>query len=503
VGNSDRIVSLTSAALLVAAVAIRLPSLASPPMGFSAMRQHHSALIARARFLNEHPTAGPDWQRATANDYVAQATIPEPQVIERLDAFLYELTGAERLHLARWFSLALWLAGALCLRSAARRLWGPAGGLTALVVCLFLPYSIGASSSIQSDTLAFALMSAALAAWARTTPGVDSTTKATAVVIFAVLLSMAAGFVRVMTLFWLAPIGVVALWRPPLRAGARLTRIAGVVALMAVPAIGYAAFRWSSDPLFGERVGATFAPGLLVTTTFWRGWAGQAWRAFGGLMPIAVVAAVAVVAGRTRERMWLIAMWLGYAAYGLLFNLHVSTHPYYQTLAVPMIALSIAAAAHLAVAAPERPLAVVVPGALVALMLLVWGMRAGALKPPPHADDVPLFAAIGERVNHSRRTIILGDDWGVPLRYYAGVSGRYWPATFEVDLYRPLGAHGIAVETAASRWKQFNDGLGGAEYFIVTDARELARQPDLQAILFDYPIVDRTGQFTIFDLRRR
>jgi hypothetical protein len=153
--------------------------------------------------------------------------------------------------------------------------------------------------------------------------------------------------------------------------------------------------------------------------------------------------------------------------------------------------------------ASERPLAILAPAAVVAALLIAWCVRAGALKPSARVDDVPMFVAIGERVSHSRRAIILGDDWGVPLRYYGGVSGRYWPATFEVDMYRPLGVNGIAVETAASRLKQFDDALGGAEYFIVTDARELARQPDLQAILSGYPIAERTSQFTIVDLRHR
>ena len=474
--------------MFAAAVVVRLPSMASPPLDFAAMRQHHSALIARARFLNQHPTAAPDWQRDTANDYVAQATIPEPEVVERLDAFLYEITGAERLALARWLSLALWLAGAFCLRLAARRLSGEAGGLIALAVALFLPYSIGASSSIQSDTLAFALMSAALAAWTNVVPGV--------------LFSMASGFVRAMTLFWLAPVAVLVLWRTsPASGAARLARIAGVIALIASPAIGYAVHKWTSDPLFSQRVGATFAPALLIAPSFWRGWAGQAWHAFGLFFPLAVVGTAAVILTRGRERAWLIALWTGYAAYGLLFNLHVSTHPYYQTLAVPMVALSIAASVRFLALDSERPLKILTPAAVVVVVSLIWCAQAGALGRSPHSDDARLFATIGERVSHSRRTIMLGDDWGVPLRYYGGIAGRYWPAVSEVDMYRPLGAGGIPIETAVDRFKQFNDALGGAEYFIVTNARELARQSDLQTILSHYPVIEQGSRFAIFDLR--
>ena len=295
-----------------------------------------------------------------------------------------------------------------------------------------------------------------------------------------------------MTLFWLAPVAALVLWR------ARRAPVALRLALIAAPAVGYAAYRWASDPLFGVRVGATFAPGLLMAPSFWRGWAGLAWRAFGLLVPVSLVA---VLFARGRERAWLVALWCGYAAYGVIFDLHISTHPYYQTLAVPMVALSLASLARPVVRDSSRPLRVVAPALVAAALLLSWCWRAGALGPAVHADDIRMFETIGQRVDHSRRVIILGDDWGVPLRYYGGMSGRYWPAAFEVEMYRPLGANGISIESAASRLKQLSDEVGGAEYFIVTDAKELSRQTDLQALLARQPVLDRTSQFTIFDLR--
>jgi len=482
----DRLTFWTAAALLAGAVLVRLPSLASPPLDFAAMRQHHSALIARAIFLNQHPTAAPAWQRDTANDYVAQATIPEPLVVERMAAAMYEATGVERLQLARWVAVLCWFVGAWCLFAAARQSFGDIAGLCALTVALFLPYTIGASSSIQPDTLAFLLMSAALFGW--TSDKVPA----------AVLLSMFAVFVRPMAAFWLVPVGAVVLRRNTDTDRSPWWRVVATALVIVAPAVAYVSYRAANDSSMSARIGATLAPGLWGSLQYWRGWAGLAWRAFGVLFVAGAIAPIAIRSGR--ERTWLWAMWIGYAAYGFLFNLHVSTHPYYQTLAVPMIAISVGAVASRVASLVRPAFAVALPATLTAGLVVV-GIQSGVLRPSPHANDVRVYQAIGERVNHSRRLVFLASDWGVPLRYYGAVAGRYWPARFEIEMYRPLGADGIVDTGASNRLTQFSRDVGGAEYFIVTDQNELARQPDLAALLAARPVIERTNDFVIYDLR--
>ena len=482
----QRLAFWTAAGLLVGAVLLRLPSLATPPLDFAAMRQHHSALIARALFLNQHPTAGPAWQRDAANDYVAQATIPEPRIVERLSAALYEATGVERLSLARWFALACWFGGAWCLFAAARRWFGETGGFCTLAVALFLPYTVGASASIQPDTLAFFLMSAALLAWlSETLPA-------------GVVLSMLAVLVRPMTAFWLVPVASVIVWQQKQDKRTSLLKLVGVTALVMAPAIAYMAYRATIDSAIRTRIDATFVPSLWGSPQYWRGWAGLAWRAFGGLFVIAALAPLVARSGR--ERAWLRAMWIGYAAYGLLFNLHVSTHPYYQTIAMPLVALSVGAVASRLGTMMSPAIAATLPIALAAVLAL-GAFQSGVLRPSPRADDVRVYAAIGDRVGHSRRAIFLSSDWGVPLRYYGGVAGRYWPARFEIERYRPLGAGGISETSAAARLERFSSDLGGAEFFIVTDLDELSKQPDLEALLATKPVIERAKDFMVYDLR--
>ncbi len=464
------------------------------------MRQHHSALIARALFLEQHPDAAPTWQRETADAYVAQATIPEPLTVERIAAAAYALTGAERLWLARALSLVYWCAGALFLFGAGRRLAGGAGGLTALAVILFLPYLIDASVSFQPDALAVMFMCGALWALARA----EGDRSRGSDLGLAIGLAMAATCARAMTACFLLPVVAVVLWRQPgLGARIRAMRIIAAAAFIVGPVVVYAAYRWAADPLFATRVGATFVPRLLITPSFWRGWAGLAWRAFGWAMPIGAVGAVAAANGRTR--VWLLSLWAGYALYGVAFNLHISTHPYYQTLAVPMVALSLAPVAARFAGGRARWRGVAIPVAVAALLLMTAVLQ-GRL--PPDAQraaareaTIREFQSIGNTVGHSRRTIVLASDWGVPLRYYAGVAGRYWPARFEIDMYRPLGAGGIPNVGAAVRLQRLSDELGGAEFFIVTDPEELARQQDLKALLDDRPLVAQTPMVRIYDLR--
>jgi hypothetical protein len=65
------------------------------------MRQHHSALIAENVYYSGHPAAAPEWRRRAAAEYVAQATIPEPIITERLAGLTYTAAGHEDLRLPR------------------------------------------------------------------------------------------------------------------------------------------------------------------------------------------------------------------------------------------------------------------------------------------------------------------------------------------------------------------------------------------------------------------
>jgi hypothetical protein len=198
-------------------------------------------------------------------------------------------------------------------------------------------------------------------------------------------------------------------------------------------------------------------------------------------------------------------LWIGYALYGLTFNLHVSTHPYYQTLAVPLVALSFSAfgPAIDRILSPRRRWASQLVAIAVVVLFLVQGFVTGVFA---RADDRGLIQdarAIGDAIGHSQRVVFLAPDWGAPLRYYGEFAGRYWPTRFEVGMYRPLGESGIPDTTAEARLASVSRELGGAEFFVATDLQELDRQSDLRDLLeARYPVRGRTSSYVIYELRR-
>ena len=484
------------AALLLTAVAIRLPLVADLPPEFATMRQYRSGMIARAMYARMDADAMTAARRTAAIDYVAQATIPEPIIAERIAAAVYGLSGEERLWIPRALSALYWCAAALFLYGCGRAIAGSAGGLIAAAVHLFLPYSIGASLSFQPDALAVLLMSGSLWGLARHAMD-DGASRLAAPVVFAAL----AILVRPMTGCFIVPAMAVAVWhtRPEAPRVARLRRVIPVLAMSVLPAAGYYLYWFLTDATVNARVGATFAPALFADPAFWRGWARFAWMAFGPVLFVGAFVGAAVFArGRVREM--LLSLWLGYALYGATFNLHMSTHPYYQTLAMPMIALSLAPIAA-AFARGRRAAELAVPG-LAAALLLAVAMYQGALAPTRNPGQVAAYEAIGRATGHSRRVIFLTDNWGAPLRYHADIGGRYWPTRFEVIMYKPLGAGGIPDLSAADRLREFQS-IVGAEFFAVTDFAEFARQADLRDVLErDARVVERTDTYVVYELPR-
>ena len=473
---------------------LRLGLALQPPFDFAVMRQHHSALIAEDVFYSSHPASAPEWRRRAAADYVAQATIPEPIVTERLAALTYTVAGREDLRLPRMLLGVLWVVGGLFLYGALKQWSSAPAAAVAFAVYSFLPYSFRASIGLLPDGLAVALMCATLYGLARLGPVLTSQR-----VFLAALPAAAAILVRPMTVFFLLPPALALLWQTrrdgfPMRALA----LYGVVATL--PFVAYFTWRLGADPAYAARLSTTFAPSLLVDVSFYRGWARYVWMAFGPVIFIAAVAG-AVVAPAGPVRLILRAMWPGYVVYGVFFNLHISTHPYYQTIAVPLVACSAGAFAAWLAGLSARLGAWFAP--TVAAGLIGAALAQGTFAAPPVASRIADYQAIGVAVDHSSQVIFLSEDWGTPLRYHGGLAGRYWPTRFEIQMYLPLGSSGLPNIDAQSRWQALSYAVGGARYFVVTDLGELSRQLDLQQLLTtQFNLRAGTKRYRVYEVRQ-
>jgi hypothetical protein len=278
--------------------------------------------------------------------------------------------------------------------------------------------------------------------------------------------------------FFLIPSAVALIWQARARISDACARNLRLIAIL--PVVAYFVWRIGADPTYAARVSTTFAPITPRRCRFLSGWARYVWMAFGPVIFVAAVAGALVVpAGPLR--VVLRTMWPGYVAYGIFFNLHISTHPYYQTIAVPMVACSAGALAVWVSGLSARLEGWL--GTTVAAGLIAGALVQGTFAPPPASTRIADYQAIGTAVEHSAQVVFLSEDWGTPLRYYGGLAGRYWPTRFEIQMYRPLGSRGLEDTNAQNRWQAVSSAVGGARYFVVTDLDELSRQPDLKQLL--------------------
>jgi hypothetical protein len=284
-------------------------------------------------------------------------------------------------------------------------------------------------------------------------------------------------------------------WRRFLKPG-RLMQAAAWLAVCAAPFALYAL----NTPTVSARAGRTFVPGLFAEESFWRAWGFLLEAAFPlGLLMAA--ASGALIGWRGVGRRLAIMLWLSYAVYGALFNFHIHTHTYYQSLFVPAVALSAAGWA----AWLERRLIARLRWRLPLRAALTAGVCALLLSTPdrvriPYDPDlIDAYRAAGEVTNHSLQAMALTQEWGTPLNYYGELSVRSYPTRFIIEMYGAMDDAGIPDLTPAERIGQYAFPV---EYFIVTDLGELARQPDLQAYLQENGVVIAENHlYQVYDLR--
>jgi hypothetical protein len=129
------------------------------------------------------------------------------------------------------------------------------------------------------------------------------------------------------------------------------------------------------------------------------------------------------------------------------------------------------------------------------LALSLADARARLLNPSAERK-VAIQREIGVDVRHSQKTIFLSGDYGVPLEYHGLLCGRSWPLGSDLEWERLVGRPPLSAEERFAR----RYAGRAPEYFIVEDAGEFARQPDLQQFLSRFPIVAQNDEYVIFAL---
>jgi hypothetical protein len=247
----------------------------------------------------------------------------------------------------------------------------------------------------------------------------------------------------------------------------------------------------------------SFQPELLRTPRFWSGWYEHALGASGGpvVLGAALLGLLLVPAGRARTVLW--SLICGYAAYGLTFNYHISTHDYYQLPLLPIVALCLSALAGRAVALSHRVGRRIARVAIAASALLLCGfavrdIRANVWPRTQVAwNDERGYSEIGALVQHSPKVVFLTPNAsGGPLEFVAGLSGWYWPCRADLRRNHKRGRPPFDWQ------KTWDERMAqGAEYFVITPADELGMQPRLASLLRPHPLLSDSPKYLVYDLR--
>ncbi len=487
------------AVLIVAAFALRAYKVPQPPLRYHATRQYRSALIARARYLRGVDEVAP-WKRAVALSNLASEPRIELPVMEYLAVAGYRILGRESLGGARLIATVFWLLGAGAVYGIARRIASRDAALIAVTFYLFARTGVVASRAFLRDPLMVVLMLAAiyLLVLHFERPAMSRLVLA-GVAAGASILVKPLGFFPIMAAY----VGLT-MWR-----GKRLSSLVSVrsvvfVALAVLPAAAHTLYGMFVEGALQAQAGRSFIPSLLLRRSFWHGWLYQASMNLSYATLLGSLVCL-VISRNGLYRACVLSLWVGYVVCGLVFAVGVSTHGYYQLMLVPIVALSLTPLTDVVIErlrrVPSQRLATAVAWILLGLGVgacaerIVWERDTFA-----YGRTLRVREEIGEKVNHSTKTIILDIAYGKVLKYHGFVDGDWWPTTGDLEFAR---LRGLPELTAAERLDQ-KLSRHAADFFIIGDLGLYRQQREIQALLTRrYPVFAEGEGYIIFDLRER
>jgi hypothetical protein len=272
-----------------------------------------------------------------------------------------------------------------------------------------------------------------------------------------------------------------------------------VMAVLGIlPAAIYLFYGIVLNGFLGQQFGGRFIPALLLSPINYIQWAGLANRAAGGVAIMLGLLGLLIVRDRT-VRSLLIGLWGAYLLYGLFFDYHIATHDYYHLPLIPLVALSLApfadlALAHLAGLTSQRWIRLLTAGILLYGVLAALWDAHNLIKSVDYRPQAAMWAEIGDELGHGSNVVALTQDYGTRLSYWGWQDALIWPNSGDIDYHEARGA----VFDSANRFVRLTSGK---TFFLVTDFDELDRQPALKKQLDGFPIFKQGNGYTIYDLQ--
>lgn len=481
---------LISLALLLG-VGVRLYDLQDAPLDFHPTRQLHSALIARGMYYQTLEDV-PDWQKERAYDQWQAEGLIEPQIMERLTAFTYQLMGQDNLWAARLWAIFFWTLGGVFLCLLANQLFGLAGAVIAVVYFMLWPYAVISSRAFQPESLMVAAITIGL--WAAAHWLEKQTMRRAAI---AGILCGIAIYIKSVAVFFIAPaLAGLLLTNFSLKDLVKSKQVWLIFILSVSPFIAYYVYGVFILGILGGQFSLRFFPNLWIDPVFYLQWINEIKNVI-GLEVFLVSLAGLLVIPEKRWRGLLIGLIVGYLIYGFTLSYHISTHDYYQMPMLAVSALGLAAIFDFIVRSLSRKnwytigsLALV----LTAFMLLkTWDARV-TLKKVNYHNETRFWEKLGERLGYDSKITGLMTDYGYRLAYWGWLDVSPWLQTSDINL-RQLAGQDVDLDEA------FQSAVAGNDYFVVTLMNELESQPDLkQALDASYPLIEYSDEVRVYDL---
>ena len=473
-------------------VGVRLYDLTDAPLDFHPTRQLHSALIARGMYYQTLDDV-PDWQKDMSYEQWQTEGLIEPQIMERLTAFTYQLMGADNLWAARVWAILFWTLGGFFLCLLANELFGLAGSAIAVVYFMLWPYAVTSSRAFQPEALMVAMIIIGL--WAAVRWMKNPSWRR---VVAAGILCGLAIYVKSVAVFFIAPaLAGLLLTNFKLKDMLKNKQVWLLFVLSVSPYIAYHIYGVYITGLMGGQFSLRFFPNLWVDPIFYLQWIGEI-KSVVGLEVFLTAVAGLLVFPKKRWQGLLLGLLAGYIIYGFTLSYHIATHDYYQMPLLAVAALGLAAIFDFIIhQLPKKNWFTIGSFALVLMVFMVlktWDARVTFKKVDYH-NETRFWEKLGEQIGHDSRVTGLLSDYGYRLAYWGWVDVSPWMSTSDISL-RELAGMDVDLDEA------FHSVVEGKDYFIVTQFDELDRQPDLkQTLNANYPLIEATDEVLIYDLR--
>ncbi len=479
-------------AIFAFAIGIRLFDLTDLPLDFHPTRQLHSAIKARGMYYETRADLPAEERDFAVRQWQSRAEI-EPAIVERIAAFTYQFTG-ENLWVPRLYSSLFWLIGGLFLFLLARKISPFDGALAAAALYLLLPYAVIASRSFQPDPLM--TMFIILFWWAAFHWSENSGSYMWAML--AGLFGGLAIFIKFPAVFFVAGGGLGAVLRlKSIKEAIKNPQVYVMTLLGILPGAAYLIYGIYFAGFLGQRFSGRFIPGLLLSPSYYLGWLNMLLFVMGGTA--LMFALLGLFFFDEKKRRFLLGLWAGYALFGFYFNHHISTHDYYSLPLIPIAALSLAPLADFLfskltqLANTKFLRAGVYAVLLFGAFAVTWNTR-NQLNAVDYRPEAEMWHEISQRME-GYNIAGLTQDYGSRLAYWGWRNIAPWPNYGDL-LYRAnLGRVQQEFE------ERFAGFAARRDLFIVTDFKELDRQPLLRERLREYPVFAEGDGYVIYKLR--